>query len=175
MSNQVPEVLRGFKVYLNGAKDMAGVADIELPKLPFKTESVKGAGIAGEYDAVVAGHLSAMSCNIKWRTTTEDVMVLSQPKQHIIDARGSIQVKDASSGELKSIAVRISLASTPKEVSPGKFDTASAMDTGIDFSVVRYSLWLNNTAMYEIDVLNYKCTIAGEDFLAQTREDLGMS
>ena len=43
----VPEMLRNFRVY-EESYDMIGTADVELPTLEALTETIKGAGIAGE-------------------------------------------------------------------------------------------------------------------------------
>ncbi len=44
---KVPEKLINFRVYEDG-DDLVGVADVTLPTLDAMTETVKGAGIAGE-------------------------------------------------------------------------------------------------------------------------------
>ena len=55
----VPEKLINFRVYENG-NDLIGIADVTLPKVDYMTETVKGAGIAGEIDSPVKGHYSSM-------------------------------------------------------------------------------------------------------------------
>ena len=55
MVNQVPEKLINFRVYLDG-NNLIGVADVELPSIEAMTETVKGAGIAGEIDSPTLGH-----------------------------------------------------------------------------------------------------------------------
>ena len=50
----VPEKLINFRVYQDGA-DLLGVADVSLPSLEAMTETVKGAGVAGEVDSPVLG------------------------------------------------------------------------------------------------------------------------
>ena len=59
----VPEKLINFRVYNNGA-DLVGSADVTLPKLNAMTQTVKGAGIAGEIDSPVLGHYSST----KWKS-----------------------------------------------------------------------------------------------------------
>ncbi|MCL6456491.1 MAG: phage major tail tube protein, partial [Gorillibacterium sp.] len=50
MANLVPEKLNDFRVYRDG-NNLAGVADIQLPSFENMTETIKGAGIAGEYES----------------------------------------------------------------------------------------------------------------------------
>ena len=54
---KVPEKLINFRVYEDG-DDLVGVADVTLPTLDAMTETVKGAGIAGEVESPVMGHYS---------------------------------------------------------------------------------------------------------------------
>ena len=63
----VPEKLINFRVYENG-NDLVGVADVELPSLETMTETVKGAGVAGEVDSPVMGHFGSMELTLNWRT-----------------------------------------------------------------------------------------------------------
>ena len=46
----ISEKLVNFRVYEDG-NDLLGVADVELSTLTAMTESIKGAGIAGKFDA----------------------------------------------------------------------------------------------------------------------------
>ncbi len=55
----ISEKLVNFKVFENG-NDLVGIADVELSTLTAMTESIKGAGIAGEFDAPVTGHFGGM-------------------------------------------------------------------------------------------------------------------
>jgi phage tail tube protein FII len=106
-TNQVPEKLINFRVYLEG-ENLVGVADVELPKLESMKETVSGAGIAGEVDSPVLGHYAAMSTTIKFRTiTAEAAGSLAAPGAHLVDFRGSQQVQDA--GVIKTVPVRVTV------------------------------------------------------------------
>ncbi|ECD6823048.1 phage tail protein, partial [Salmonella enterica subsp. enterica serovar Enteritidis] len=49
MSNQIPERLINFTVYGEGSR-IIGIADAKLPSIEMMTETVSGAGIAGEIE-----------------------------------------------------------------------------------------------------------------------------
>ena len=55
MNGMIPEKLVEFKVY-SDSHDLLGVSDIELPSLDFMSETVKGAGMAGEVDSPTIGN-----------------------------------------------------------------------------------------------------------------------
>ncbi len=69
MSNQIPERLINFTVYGEGNR-IIGVADAKLPSIEMMTETVSGAGIAGELESGTLGHFKPMTVSLKWRTLT---------------------------------------------------------------------------------------------------------
>ena len=71
MANTVPEKLINYKVYLDRS-DMVGLADVELPNFEAMTETIKGAGIAGEIDSPTLGHYGSMTLTLNWRTITSE-------------------------------------------------------------------------------------------------------
>ena len=56
-SNKIPERLIGFRVY-NDNNDLLGIATVTLPMIEAMTDTVSGAGIAGEVESPVLGHYS---------------------------------------------------------------------------------------------------------------------
>ena len=66
MSNQIPERLINFTVYGEGNR-IIGVADAKLPSIEMMTETVSGAGIAGELESGTLGHFKPMTVSLKWR------------------------------------------------------------------------------------------------------------
>ncbi|GHV57177.1 hypothetical protein FACS1894216_21620 [Synergistales bacterium] len=76
MSNIIPEKNISFSVYYDG-EDMLGIAEGELPNLEAMTQTVSGAGIAGEFDSVTLGHFSSMSLSLTWRSVTDNFIKLA--------------------------------------------------------------------------------------------------
>lgn len=68
MSNQIPERLINFTVYGEGNR-IIGVADAKLPSIEMMTETVSGAGIAGELESGTLGHFKPMTVSLKWRNS----------------------------------------------------------------------------------------------------------
>ena len=87
-NNVVPEKLINFRAY-NDGNDLLGVTDVQLPSLDAMTETVKGAGIAGEVDSPVLGHFGSMETVLNWRTISKPGMNLASQKGVSLDLRGS--------------------------------------------------------------------------------------
>ena len=100
----VPEKLINFKVYQDG-NDLVGIADVQLPSLDAMTETVKGAGIAGEFDSPVLGHFGSMEPVLKWRTLEKrNIMPAMQTGVSLV-LRGSQQIYDSARKKLAEVVV----------------------------------------------------------------------
>lgn len=171
MSNPIPEKLISFRAYLEG-DTLIGVADVELPKLKAMTETVSGAGIAGEVESPVIGHYESMTATINFRTVNADVGTLATPKAHLLDFRGSQQVCDA--GTYSTVPVRVTMKAIPKQVDLGKFKVGAPTETGDEFEVIYLKLYVNGKERVEIDKYNSIARFDGVDVLEGVRADLGI-
>ena len=170
--NPIPERLIDFRVYEN-SNMFIGIADAELPTLEAMTETVSGAGIAGEYDSPLIGHYQSMTLSLNWRTPTPKQLALAAPKIHQLDLRGAIQVNDAANGRYRSVPLRVLVNGTPKTTNPGKFEKNASMDSSNELEVTYFKIWYDGKEYIEIDKLNYICKIDGVDYLAEVRQALG--
>ena len=173
MSNQVAEKLINFRVYYDG-KDLMGSADVTLPELSAMTDTIKGAGIAGEIEVPILGHYGAMQVGINWRTLNMSTLVLAKPMAHHLEFRGAVQVFDAATGKYKVGAQKVVVKSVPKKTSLGKLDVGVSQDTESEFEVSYLKVFLDGKEILELDKYNYICKIDGQDFLADTRKALGL-
>jgi|AMZC01.1.fsa_nt_AMZC01003267.1_12 hypothetical protein len=174
MANQVPEKLINFRVYLDG-NDLIGVADVELPSIEAMTETVKGAGIAGEIDSPTLGHFGSMTCTLNWRTVEKPTLSLAAQKAHNLDLRGANQVYDAGLGEYIVRPVKVVLRAVPKtSVNLGNLDVGVSAGASNQFEILYIKVDVDGSTMVEIDKLNYICKIDGIDYLAQVRVALGL-
>ena len=119
-SNKVPERLINFRVY-NDGNDLLGVATVDLPEIEAMSDTVAGAGIAGEVESPVLGHFGSMTTTFTWRTLEAGAMKLNQQKAHAVEVRGSQQVYDAAKGEYSTMPVRVSMRVVPKTSTLGTF------------------------------------------------------
>lgn len=173
MSNPVPEKLVNFRVYLDGT-DLLGVADVELPSFESMTDTVSGAGVAGEVDAPILGHFSSMSLTLNWRTVTGNVTTLAQQKAHQLDLRGSMQVYDASNGEYKTKPLKVVCKAVPKNTGLGSLQAGSSQENSTEMEVNYVKVSVDGEEKIELDKYNFKCVVEGTDYLESVRGDLGL-
>jgi uncharacterized protein len=173
MSNPVPERLINFRAYLEG-NNLIGVADVELPTIELMSDTVSGAGIAGEVESPLIGHVASMTTKINFRTVTEKAMSLAAPKAHAIEFRGSQQIHDAGAGTYETVPVRVAMRAIPKNIELGKLEVGATTESGNEFEVTYLKIVVNNVDRIEIDKYNFKYVVDGVDYLARVRDDLGL-
>lgn len=173
MSNSVPEKLINCKVYLD-SNNLVGLADVQLPSLEVMTDTIKGAGIAGEIDSPTVGHYQSMQVGINFRTVTPEFARLAAQKAHQLDIRGAVQVFNAALGQSEIQAVKVVVSARTKKADLGKLEAGAAQENSWEGEVVYLKLFIAGEERIEIDKLNFICVIDGEDQLAGVRTALGM-
>lgn len=169
----VPEKLINFRVYQDG-DDLLGISDVTLPKLDSITETVKGAGVAGEIDDPTIGHFGSMELELNWRSLVKSNIVLAKPTGVHLDLRGACQGHDSAKNVLKTMPVKIVVEGTPKSTDLGKLDMGATTDTKNTIEVTYIKITADGETVLEIDKFNYICVIDGVDYMADIRDALGL-
>ncbi len=172
--NQIIEKLISFRVYKD-AKDLIGVATVDLPEIQAMSDTVSGAGIAGEVDSPVLGHYQSMTCTLHWRSMEPEAAALAEQKAHALELRGSQQVYDAANGEYSTQPIRMVLRAIPKNFSLGSFEVGSAQEAETEFELTYLKILVSEKEVAEIDKYNYIAKFGGNDVLASVRKDLGLN
>jgi P2 family phage contractile tail tube protein len=173
MINPVPERLINFRVYV-GNDNLVGVATVELPDIEAMTDTISGAGIAGEIDSPILGHFQSMATTISFRTIEEGAMKLAGQRSWDLTFRGSQQVNDAGNGTLTSVPVRLSMKGVTKRNGLGSFEVGSTTDSEVELELSYLKIFINNTEVLELDKYNFKYVVNGVDYLETVRADLGL-
>lgn len=169
--SKIPQKLSGFRAYL---KDdvLLGVVNATLPDPELMTETISGAGIAGEIDDPVPGHYKSMSLSMSFRSVTAAHKRLGASGGQHVELRGSIQVQDAE-GKLGHQPLRVVARGPVKKAGLGKLETGKPMDAEYVMEVVYLLVELDGEKLREIDKYNYIDFADGADQLEQVRENLG--
>lgn len=171
---KVPEKLINYRVYKDST-DYIGLADVTLPTLEAMTETVSGAGIAGEVDSPTLGHYGSMETVLNWRTLEKTNMGLAAPNGVQLDMRGAQQVYDSSAGKYVVRPVKVVVVGIPKNTELGKLEVGTTTDTANTLETTYLKVDIDGETVLEYDKYNYICNIAGTDYLADVREALGLN
>lgn len=174
-SATIPTQNINFKVYDSDSQELLGIADVALPEVTAMSETISGAGVAGEVDMPVLGHIQSMSVTFNWRTLNKEATRLNAPKAHKLDLRGSVQNYDPGSGQKSSYPVKHSVIVIPKTLSLGNLNVGTTADTSSEYELTYIKTLVGNEEVLELDKLNYIYRVHGVDYLESVRRDLGMS
>jgi len=155
------------------ANEFYGTAQVQLPDLNSLTTTLSGAGIAGNVEVVIRGHMDAMSMTINFNTFCKEQAALAEQRPHNLDIRVAQQGTDSTSGELGVDAIKHIARVTPKSLKYGKIAPAATADASGEYAVSYLATYINGEKINEIDPLNFICIINGTDYLAEVRKALG--
>ena len=171
MPSLVPERLTNFNLYNDGNK-LLGVVDCTMPEMQYMTDTISGAGIAGEVDSIITGHLQAMSATITWRTVNKQSSVLFAPRTQEVTLRGSQEVFNPESGLKENKKVRVVMRSQPKRYAAGSAEVGAQTGSENEFSVTYVKIEYDGEKIIEIDQYAMKCWMDGKDWLEAVREQI---
>ena len=167
-----PESLIDFKVY-EDKNEYLGVAQVGLPDIAYITQTITGAGIAGNVEAVLIGMMDVMTTTMQFRSCTDAAAKLAKPIAHQIDLRVAEQYWDSVGGQRVIQADKYVLKIIPKKTSAGNVTPASPADANGEYSTYSYAGYKDGKQLWEIDPHNYICKIDGVDYMAPVRKALG--
>lgn len=167
-----PEAYIDFEVY-EGKTNFVGVAKATLPNINFLTQTITGAGISGNIEAVLTGMVDTMNLSLEFRSATDAAVKLMTPKKHNVELRVAEQYWNTTKQAKEVMADKYVLVIMPKNFTPGAVAPASAADTSGEYSVYYFAGYKDGKQLWEIDPWNYKCTINGKDYMADVRKALG--
>lgn len=161
-----------YRCFKDG-NQLLGVTTVELPSLEAMTETISGAGIAGEMDIPVMGQFGPISCTLNFSAVTKSQVLLLAPEQHNLVLRASIQKHDSNTGQVINVPLRYEITGRNKSVTPGTMAVAKPTEGSVELEVIAIAFFENNEERFEIDKLNSIFRVDGTDYLAGVRNDIG--
>lgn len=161
-----------FAVYEDG-QEYYGMASVGMPNLTNLVQSINGAGIGGNIEAVIMGHVDTMTLTLNFRTTTPQSVKLSEQRRHQIDLRVAQQHEDPVNNTVDAVAEKHVMVVVPKAHNMGNIAPASPSNGSGEYAVRYWATYLGGKKVREIDPFNFICEVDGVDYLAPVRAALG--
>lgn len=166
----IPQVFTNMNVYNAGARMIGVESEITLPNLEAMTETLSGAGIAGEFDVSLDGHFGAMQMEIPFRVAHEDAYELAAPGSKTLMLRSAVQVLNQSKGINTLEGVKITIGGNPKGIDLGKIAIGKPGESKVTLEVLYLKVEINGEVKIELDKLGMIYIVNGVDYLAKQRE-----
>ncbi|WOO34949.1 phage major tail tube protein [Anaerocolumna sp. AGMB13020] len=169
MGYRVPEAVNLFNVY-NGTSRQVGVTgSVELPEFAYMTNTISAAGMAGEYDAPVIGHIASQKLKIPFGQIDEQEFFAMVESSSNITLRASIQTRDEQTNEPEMVLMTITVRGATTDFTPGTIEKGKTMNASITKEVAYIKIVINNVVCLELDKFNSIFIINGKDIFAKVR------
>ena len=173
-TGQIPEKLINYKMYVDGAAAASALVDATLPSIEFLTETINGAGIAGEIESPTIGHTQAMTTELNVRTILDADFSLIEPKSHQFEFRAAQQSTVQSTGAIEARKLSVVMKTTPLSYDLGTLAVGAPTDGTLTFSVTYLKIEYEEKKVLEIDKVNMIYNVNGKDYLHVVRNILGI-
>jgi P2 family phage contractile tail tube protein len=170
MANPIPEKVVNYNVYDEGEKLVGIAAEVTLPTLESITETLSGAGIAGEIESPTPGHFGSTTIEIPFRVLQDPSFKLAVPGGRTVTLRAAQQSYDVSGGQLLHRGLKVTIKGLPKSQELGTLSPGKPTESKVTLEVVYLKVEENGATLLEMDKLNFICNIDGVDVLEQIRQ-----
>lgn len=169
MAGTIPEKVVNFNVY-NDADKLVGVSnEITLPDFEAMTETVSGAGIAGEYESTTPGHFSSQTIEVSFRTISDSSFQFLKNRGQTLVLRAAQQSYDVTGGKTSIRPLKITIRGIPKSLSLGKVGVGTPTETAATIEILYIKIEENSRTLLELDKLNSIYIVDGDDLLEDVR------
>jgi phage tail tube protein FII len=134
--NAITEKVVNYNIYDNAEKLIGISAEVTLPNLEAITETIAGAGIAGEYESPTPGHFGSVTMEIPFRILYDSSFKLMVPGGRLLTLRASQQSYDVAGGQILYRPLKITLKGLPKGIDLGKVAVGKMTETKNTMEIV---------------------------------------
>lgn len=170
--NPIPEKVVNYNVYDDANKLVGVSAEVTLPNLEALTETIAGAGIAGEYESPIPGHFGSLTIEIPFRVIYDQSFKLLEPGGKTIVLRASQQSYDVAGGKIENRGLKITIKGLPKGIDLGKLAAGKMTETKNTIEVLYLKIEENGKTLLELDKLNFVYIVNGVDVLGPIRNQI---
>lgn len=164
--NVIPEKIVNFNVYTNGEKHIGMGEELELPPSKMKSSTLAGAGIGGEIDSPTMGQFESMEQELKYNALYSTATTLLKPGEVTeITLRGAQQVLNRNGGFTYK-SMRVVERGMVKEFTPGTVKKGEPTNTSVKLEILSIKIEVDGETVWEVDKLNEKFVVNGEDMMA---------
>ena len=151
---------------MDGEKMVGVVPDVDLPEIGMKASEVEGAGMLGVLDSPTIGQFESMEQEVKFNVLYSSAINMLNPLTAVnLTFRAAQQVYDKTGGYAFK-GLRIVEQGRVKKFKPGKLKRAEGMEATVTLELTYILVEVDGTVMLEIDKLNQKYIVNGQDMLA---------
>ena len=165
----IPKVLKNFNLFVDGVGYAGLVEELTLPKLALKLEDYRNGGMDAPTDLDMG--MEKLECDFTLSEYEPDVMGFFGLTE---DAQVQLVFRGGLDGENGVTPVVVNVTGAWKDLDMGSWKAGEKTPLKVSISLRYYKLKIDGNALVEVDVLNMKRVINGNDQLKDMRKAIGM-
>lgn len=170
----IPEKIINYRCFVDGEISPSALVDVDLPDIQYVSETISGAGIAGEIDSPTLGHFSTLEIGLNLRTLINKDFSLFSQKVYALEFRAATQSTDMVNGMINKGRLKVSARVVPKSMALGKLEVGKPSGSNQKFACHYLKVEVDGETVLEIDKINMIFNVNGTDLLAEVRDAMGM-
>lgn len=168
---KVPTVLNNFNTYASGHKYVGVSSETTLPSFEYLTETLEGAGIAGDIEEAVEGCFGSLESETSFQNIGEEYFkFLAQTG--IVTYRGSMQVLNTDTQTIDFQGITITTKGRVKSFELGTLKRGGKGEPKIVRELTYIKIIINGQNVLELDKFNMIWKVNGVDILKKVRSQI---
>lgn len=168
---EIPTLLNNFNTYASGHKYVGVSSETTLPNFEYLTETLEGAGIAGEIEEAVEGCFGSLESETSFQNIGEEYFhFLAQTG--IITYRGSMQVLNTGTQKNDYQSVVVATKGRVKSFELGTLKRGGKGEPKIVRELTYVKITINKKTVLELDKFNMIWKLNGVDRLQKVRSQI---
>lgn len=169
MANPIPERVVNYNVYDETEKLVGVSSEVTLPNFEAMTETISGAGIAGEVESALPGHFTSQTIEIPFRTLMDPSFSLMKNSGRPLVLRAAQQSYDVAAGRTLARPLKITIKYQSKNLNLGTLAVGGMTESTNALEVIYIKIEENGRELLEYDKFNFVFIVDGEDLLGGIR------
>lgn len=168
----IPEAVHSYNVY-NGTNKIVGTTGaVELPGFQYITNTISLAGMPGEYDAPVIGHVASQKMKIPFTMIDEKSYFAMVEGEEDIVLRANIQTRDIEKSKTSIVNMVVTIRGITTEYNLGSMEKGKLMNSDITKEITYIKIVIGNVVCLEYDKFNNIYIVNGKDMFEKVRANL---
>jgi hypothetical protein len=171
MGFKIPTVLNNFNTYGSGHKYVGVSSEVTLPSFEYLTETIDGAGIAGEIEEAIEGAFGSLETETTFQNISQEYFdYITQTGQ--ITYRGSMQVLNTASQTNDYESIVVVTKGKVKSFDLGTLKKGGKGEPKVVREITYCKITIGGSAVLELDKYNMVWKLNGVDKLQKIRSQI---
>lgn len=164
--------LTNANLYVNGSNFLGRAEELKLPDVKHMMSEHKSLGMVGKME--LFSGIDKMEMTIKWNSFYADALKLAANPTVAVELQVRGNLEDWTGGVRTGQSAAVAYVTGAfKNIPGGAFKQHDNVELESQLTVWKFRLEIAGEVIYEVDVMNNQFTVAGEDILAEYRQNTG--